>query len=71
MRMRRRKCLKSEAIWAKIGQTKIWESKNHKLLGVIINRQLNFDDYLISFCKTARNKLYTFPGLENFLSLEQ
>ena len=24
----------SEAIWAKIGQTEIWESKNQKLLGV-------------------------------------
>ena len=29
---------KSEAIWAKIGQTKIWESKNQKLLGVMIDR---------------------------------
>ena len=39
---------KSEAIWAKIGQTKIWESKNQKLLGVMVDHQQNFDEHLIS-----------------------
>ena len=62
---------KSEAIWAKIGQTKIWESKNRKLLGVIIDRQLNFDEYLISLYKKARKKLSALARLANFLSLEQ
>ena len=38
---------KSETIWGKLGQTKIWESKNQKLLGFIIDRQLNFDEYLM------------------------
>ena len=42
---------KSEAIWAEIGQTKIWESKKQKLLGVVIDRQLNFDEYLNRFVK--------------------
>ena len=31
--------------------------KNQKLLGVIIDRQLNFDEYLISLCKKAGKKL--------------
>ena len=62
---------KSEAIWAKIGQTKIWESKNQKLLGVIIDCQLNFDEYLISLSKKARKKLSTLARLAIFLSLEQ
>ena len=48
---------KSEAIWAKIGQTKIWESKNEKLLGVIIDYQLNFDEHLISLFKRTGKKL--------------
>ena len=48
---------KFEAIWAKIGQTKIWQNKNQKLLGVIIDRQLNFDEHLISLCKKAGKKL--------------
>ena len=62
---------KSEAIWAEIGQTKIWESKKQKLLGVIIDRQLNFDEYFISLCKKARKKLSILARLANFLSLEQ
>ena len=62
---------KSEAIWAKIGQTRIWESKNQKLLGVIIDSQLNFDEYLISLCKKAGKKLNVLARLAKFLSLEQ
>ena len=33
---------KHENIWARIGQTKIWESKKHKLLGVEIVRNTNY-----------------------------
>ena len=44
---------KSESIWAKFGQTKIWESNKQKLLGIIIDRQLNFDEHMISLCKKA------------------
>ena len=62
---------KSEEIWAEIGQTKIWESKNQKLLGVIIDRQLNFDEYLIWLRKKAMKKLSALARLANFLSLEQ
>ena len=47
------------------------ESKNQKLLAVIINRQLNFDEYLISLCKKAGKKLRPLARLANFLSLEQ
>ena len=32
-----------EAVWAKIGKTKIWKSKEQKLLGVLIENDLNFD----------------------------
>ena len=62
---------KSEATWAKIGQTKIWESKNQILLGVIIDRQLNFDEYLISLCKKTGKNLSALARLTNFLILEQ
>ena len=56
---------------AKIGQTKTWERKNQKLLGVIIDRQLNFDEYLTSLCQKAGKKLSALARLANFLSLEQ
>ena len=37
---------KHENIWAKMGQTKIWENSKQKLLGVEIDSSLNFDLYI-------------------------
>ena len=34
---------------AQIGETKIWESKKQKLLGVEIDRTLSFDEYICCF----------------------
>ena len=56
---------KYEEIWAKIGQTKIWKSKNKKLLGVITDCQLNFAEYLILVCKKAGKKLSALARLAN------
>ena len=33
---------KNENVWAKMGETKIWESHIQKLLGVLIDRNLKF-----------------------------
>ena len=57
---------KSDAIWAKIGQTKIVESKRMRLLGAITDHQLNFDVYLILLCKKAGKKLSALARLGNF-----
>ena len=61
---------KSEAIWAKTGHTKTWERKNQKLLEVIIDRQLNFNEYLISLWKKVEKKFSALARSSNFLSLE-
>ena len=37
---------KHENIWAKMGQTKIWEGSKQKLLGVEIDSSLNFELYV-------------------------
>ena len=37
---------KYENVWAKIGKTKIWESKKQKLLGAEIDRTLSFDEHI-------------------------
>ena len=37
---------KHEKIWHNIGQTKIWESRTQKLSGMIIDRNLRFDEYV-------------------------
>ena len=39
---------KHEIIWANIRQAKIWESRNQKLLGIIIGRDLGFDVHVLS-----------------------
>ena len=43
---------KHETVCAKLGGTKIWESNKQKLLGVVIDANLNFDGYVFNLCKT-------------------
>ena len=47
---------KHEMIWTNIEQTKIWESRKQKLLGIIIDRNLCFDEYVWNQCKKAGRK---------------
>ena len=58
---------KYENIWAKIGKTKIWESKKQKFLVVEIDRTLSFDEYIASLCKKAGKKLSVLARLSNFV----
>ena len=46
-----------ETLWANIGETRIWESKNEKLLGLIMDRNLIFDDHVFTLWKKAGRKL--------------
>ena len=62
---------KHENIWARIGKTKVWESRKQKLLGVEIDSNLNFDLYVSSLCKKAGKKFSVFALLSNFMSLNQ
>ena len=60
---------KYKNVWAKIGKTKIWESKKQKLLGVEIDRTLNFDEHIASLCRKAGKKLsrnYCFSEIIKF-----
>ena len=62
---------KHENRWAKIRQTKIWESRKLKLLCVKIDSSLNFDLYVSSLCEKSGKKLSVLPQLSNFMSLNQ
>ena len=60
---------KYENVWAKIGKTKIWESKKQKLLGVEIDRTVSFDEHIASLCRKAGKKLsrnYCFSEIIKF-----
>ena len=46
-----------KSLWANIGETRIWENKNENLLGLTIDRNLNFDYYVFTLCKKVGRKL--------------
>ena len=60
-----------ETLWANIGETSIWESKNKKLLGSTIDRNLNFDDHIFTLCKKAGKKLWAFSRISNHMTFEK
>ena len=62
---------KHETISAKIVETKIWESNKQKLLGVVIDRNLNFDKYVFDLCKKAGWKLSVLARLSNYMTFEK
>ena len=62
---------KFENVWVKIGDTKIWESQRQKLLGVDIDRQLKFDNFIFSLCKKASRKLSALARLSSYLKIDQ
>ena len=45
-------------MWANISQSQITESKEQKLLVVIIDRDMKFNEYIPKQCKKAGRKLY-------------
>ena len=47
---------KQKNIWARIGQTKIWENRKQKLLVVEIDSSLNFDLHVSSLCVRKRGR---------------
>ena len=47
------------------------ESRSQKLLAVIVEHQLNLDEYLILLYKNTGKKLSALARSANFLSLEQ
>ena len=48
---------KNENAWANLGNENIWESNKQKLLGLDIDRNLNFNEDVSSLCRKASNKL--------------
>ena len=60
-----------ETLWANIGETRIWESKNDRLLGLTIDKNLNFYDYVFTLCKKAARKLSALSTISNYMSFEK
>ena len=74
MKLNQNKChllvsgYKYKNIWIQIGEVKIWESSKQKLLGVVIDRDLSFNEYVSSLCKKAVRELSVLSRLSNLMS---
>ena len=51
-----------------VGETKIWESKQQKLLGVLIDRDLKFDEYELLQCKKAGKEPTALIRISKFMT---
>ena len=62
---------KTENVWANIGNEKNWESHKQKLLGLDIDRNLDFNEHISSLCRKAGNKRSVLAALSSFMSFKQ
>ena len=62
---------KHEKMFAKIGQSRIWESEKQKLLGVTIDKHLKFEKHIVKQCKKAGQKLSVLARVCNILDQER
>ena len=59
---------KNEAMFAKVGDALIWEENAVKLLGLIIDSGLTFNNHVKAICKKALQKLTAIIRMANILS---
>ena len=60
-----------EFLWAKAGEEIIWENNHEKLLGIIIDKKLNFSKHLEIICKKVGAKMTTLSGMIRIIPLEK
>ena len=57
-------------MFAKIRQSRIWESEKQKLLGLTIDKHLRFEEHIVKQCKKAGQKLSALARVCNILNQE-
>ena len=57
--------------WAMVGNERIWESQREKLLGVIIDNNLDFNDHLSSICLKAGRKVTALGRICKYINLDK
>ena len=57
--------------WAMVGKEKIWESKSEKLLGIIIDKDLKFNEHVRSLCLKAGRKVTALGRICRYISLNK
>ena len=62
---------KHEQVWTNIRKDLIWENNDAKLLGVTIDRDLEFDKHVLKLCSKANQKLSALSRMANLLSFNK
>ena len=60
-----------EHLWSKVGEQVIWESRQEKLLGITIDKELKFDKHLLDICKKASAKVTALARLVSIVPFEK
>ena len=61
----------NEYLWIKVGDELIWESAEEKLLGVTIDKNLNFNSHLANLCKKVGQKVTALARIVNLLTFHK
>ena len=61
----------NEHLWVKVGNEKIWESSKEKLLGVTIDKNLNFNEHLSQLCKKVSQKISALARVVKYISFDK
>ena len=54
-----------------VGNNRIWETKSEKMLGILIDNSLKFDNYVADICRKASRKLTALTRLTNILPFDK
>ena len=61
----------TEHLWVKVGSKMIWESQFEKLLGMSVDKDLNFNSHLKSLCKKVNQKVSALARIVNILPFQK
>ena len=61
----------NEHLFAKVGDERIWESGEEELLGITIDKNLNFNTHLAILCKKVGQKVTALARVVKLLSFEK
>ena len=62
---------KSEHFWVKTDNNRIWESRTLTLLGISLDNELQFDEYLYNVCLKANRKLSASSKIKKYLDFDK
>ena len=60
-----------EQLWIQVGEQVIWESRQERLLGVMVDRELSFKQHVENLCKSAGAKVTALARLVRIVSMEK